>query len=186
MFEGKQYHFKKKVWAWLGSEFEIYNESSGLVLFAKQKAFKLKEDIRLFSSKEMTDEFIKIQARRVIDISAIYDVYDSKSEKKIGSLQRKGLKSIFKDEWLILDDHDNEIGKVQEDSTALAVVRRMFLNLIPQNFDVTIGDKKVMDIKQRFNPFVYKLDLVFEDEGFDKRIGFALVVLLGAIEGRQE
>ena len=47
----------------------------------------------------------------------------------------------------------------------------------------------VAEYRQRFNPFILKLDVDFSADGdgrLDKRLGIAAGVLLSAIEGRQE
>lgn len=187
MFDKNQYLLRKKVFTLLGAEFQVMDEEGNLVLYAKQKAFKLKEDIRLFSDRAMTDEVLNVKARNIIDFSAAYDVFDTKNgDILVGTLKRKGLKSILRDEWLVLNAKGEEIAKVQEDSMLLALVRRFIAGFIPQNYDVLVGEKRVMDIKGRFNPFVFKTDLIFESDSFDKRLGLSLAVLLGTIEGRQE
>lgn len=186
MFEGNEFILRKKILTFFGSEFSITDNSLNLVLYAKQKAFKLREEIKLFSEKEMTTQIMHIKARNIIDFSATYDVFESQTDVKIGTLKRKGFKSMLRDEWEILDSNDNVIGLAREDSMAMALIRRFLANIIPQNYDVLVGDKRVMDIKQQFNPFVFKMDLIFEDQNFDKRLGFALSVLLGIVEGRQE
>ncbi len=187
MFDKNRYQLRKKVFTLFGAEFQITDDENNLVLYAKQKAFKLKEDIRLFADREMTNELLNVKARSVIDFSAAYDVFDSKNgDKLIGTLKRKGLNSILRDEWIVLDENGQEIAKVQEDSMLLALIRRFMTGLIPQQYDVFMGENRVMDIKGRFNPFIFKTDLVFESENFDKRLGLSLSILLAAIEGRQE
>src|SRR5690606_22976810 len=129
--------------------------------------------------------------RKILDFSATYDVTDSASGQKIGSLRRKGLKSLLQDEWLILDAQDREIGRVREESTVLAVIRRfvdMASLLLPQTFIGTIGDRQVFVFKQNFNPFLGKIDLDFSHDTqglLDRRLGIAAAVLLCAIEGKQ-
>lgn len=187
MFDKNIYLLRKKVFTLFGAEFQITDEEGNLVLYAKQKAFKLKEDIRLYSDRDCTDQVLSIKARNVIDFSGLYDVFDTKEgDRLVGTLKRKGLNSILRDEWVVLNEKEEEIAQVKEDSMLLALVRRFLVNLIPQQYDVLMGDNKVMHIQGRFNPFVFKTDLVFESEVFDKRVGLALAVLLAAIEGRQE
>jgi hypothetical protein len=46
----------------------------------------------------------------------------------------------------------------------------------------------VVDLRQRFNPFVYNLEIDFRENtnnAFDMRMGFAAASLIAAIEGRQ-
>ena len=137
----------------------------------------------------MTQEILSIGARNVLDISATYDVYETATGEKIGALRRKGLKSILKDEWLILDQCDNEVGNIKEDSTALALIRRFVLDIIPQTFIGTLQQNKVFEFKQQFNLFVQKIDIDFScdrERILDRRLGIAAAVLLCAIEGRQD
>ena len=54
----------------LGEEFHIYPDDNqeDLIGYAKQKALKLKEDIRVFSDDSESHEILKIKARGVLDI----------------------------------------------------------------------------------------------------------------------
>jgi uncharacterized protein YxjI len=183
-----QYVAKKALFSFLGSSFRLFDQSGNLSFFVKQKAFKLKEEITVYADEGEKDAQLRIKARSIMDVSATYDVTDANSGEVVGALQRKGLKSILRDEWAILDTDGNEVGKVIEDSGALALLRR-FIKLIPQNFDVSVGDTKVGQIKQHFNPFMLAYDVDFSsDPGgkLDPRLAVAAVVLLLAIEGRQK
>jgi len=145
----------------------------------------MKEDIRLYTGEDMTEEVLSLQARSVIDFSATYDVFDSKEGIKIGALQRKGMKSMLRDEWNVLDAYDNPIGIIQEDSMGLALVRRFLANIVPQNYDMIVNGVKAVDLKQEFNPFVYKLNVEYITNAIDQRIGIAAGILIATIEGRQ-
>jgi len=187
-FQHKNYLIRKKVFKLFGGAFHIFDPYGELVMFAKMKAFKLKEDIRLYTREDLQEELLVIKARKVLDISATYDVMDSSKEEKVGALRRRGLKSIFKDEWLILDNNDNEIGTIKEDSALLAAIRRLLTNLVPQKYHAEMSGNPVCLYKQNFNPFVLKLNVDFSEdvrEQFDRRLGLAAGVLLCAIEGRQ-
>lgn len=187
VFSQDKYLLRRKVFKLAGAVFRIFDENGKLCFFVNQKAFKLKEEIRVYTDEGMTDEVLFIHARKVIDFSSAYDIYDSKSNVKIGALKRKGMKSMIKDEWIILDENDNQIGIISEDSTALALVRRLLTNLVPQSFDGFIGESKVFVFKQYFNPFIFKMALDFTPnfDVLDKRIGICASILIAAIEGRQ-
>lgn len=187
-FSQTDYLVRKKILSFVGGTFHIYDRDGQLVLFSQMKAFKLKEDIRLYGDETMQEELISIQARSMIDFSATYDVMDSLTGEQIGSLRRKGMKSILKDEWIILDPHEREIGRLKEDSALLALLRRFLSNLIPQKFNIEIHNTMVAVLKQNFNPFVSKMNVDFSlDRGneLDRRLGLAAAVLLLAIEGKQ-
>jgi hypothetical protein len=188
-FGHSSYQVRKRILSVVGGKFEIFDPAGNIVLFSKMKAFKLKEDIRLYTGEDMTTELLSIQARAILDFSAAYDVVDSQTGQKVGALRRKGLKSMFRDEWLILDVYDREIGLIREENAFLAIIRRFLTSLIPQSFDVELGGVLVAEFKQNFNPFVTKMTLDFSPDPqrrLDRRLGIAAGVLLCAIEGKQE
>jgi uncharacterized protein YxjI len=190
-FNHPQYVVRKKVFKLLGAAFHVYDLAGNVVMYSKQKAFKLREDIRLYTGEDMQTELLTIQARQIIDFSAAYDVIDPRGGGKVGALRRKGLKSMLRDEWVLMDARDQEIGLIQEDSTALALIRRfveaaaMFL---PQKYHAQVGGAEVATFQQNMNPFVKKLTLDFSMDPqarLDRRLGLAAGILLSAIEGRQ-
>lgn len=172
----------------MGAKLHIYDNAEQLVLYSQMKAFKLKEDIALYTDESMQKELLRIKARNAIDFSAVYDVHDSETGEHVGALRRKGLKSILKDEWMILDRHDQEIGKIKEDSTAMAILRR-FISIIPQKYNIEMNDTTIPTFKQNFNPFVTKIIADFSEDPkgmLDRRLGLAAGILLCAIEGKQD
>lgn len=187
-FSHTRYMVRKQFLKLFGGTFRIYDPYGNLALFADMKAFKLREDIRLYSNEAKTEELLTIKARNILDISTTYDVFDPKTQQKVGALRRKGIKSIIKDEWIILDSLDQEAGYIREDSLLMALLRRFITNLIPQSYDGSIKSMPVFRFSQHFDPFVLKLDLDFSadiNNLLDRRIGIAAAVLLCAIEGRQ-
>jgi hypothetical protein len=187
-FNYQNYLIRKNIMSLAGAKFQIFNPDGQEVFFSKMKAFKLKEDIRLYTGEDMQDELLTIHARSAIDFSATYDVFDTKASELIGSLKRKGMKSLMKDEWIILDKNGAEIGLIKEDSLLLALVRRVLTNLVPQKYHVEMNGITVSSFKQNFNPFVVKLNLDFSanmSNLLDKRLGLAAGILLCAIESKQ-
>ena len=183
-----QYLLKRQFAKLLGANFRIYGPGEQLMFFVQQAAFKLKEDIRVYSDESKSTEMLAIKARQIMDFQAAYDVVDSLTNQKVGALKRKGWKSIIRDEWIVMDEQDREVGKIIEDSALLATIRRFLTNLVPQNFDVLYGDRKVLDLRQHFNPFLFKMDIDFSVDptaSMDRRLGIACAVLICAIEGRQ-
>jgi len=188
IFQFNQYLLKRQVFALTG-KFRVFDPSGRLLLFSEQKMFKLREDIRVYSDEAKTQEVLAIKARQIIDFSAAYDVVESATGQKVGAMRRKGLASMFRDEWEVLDVNDNVLGKLFEDSMGLALVRRFLTNLVPQNYDMTFGETRVGDYKQNFNPFTYELNLDFSMDTagqLDRRLGIAAGILLAAVEGRQQ
>ena len=188
IFQYPSYLLKRQAIA-LAGKFRVYDPSGNLVMFSEQKMFKWREDIRVYADENKTQEVLSIKARQIVDFSAAYDVVDTALNQKVGALRRKGLRSILRDEWEVLDTNDNVKGLLFEDSMGLALLRRFVLgSWLPQNYDITFGAVRVADLKQNFNLFRYELNLDFTmDAGhlLDRRLGIAAGVLLAAVEGKQ-
>jgi hypothetical protein len=182
---------RRQVFKIFGAAFRLHAEDGRLLAYSKQKAFRLKEDIRVYADEAMTEELVHIQADRIIDFSAAYQVYDSHSGEHYGTLRRKGWTSIFRDAWEILDAQGTIRGRVIEDSGWMAMLRRTidFASWVfPQKFRLEVGDDIVGTMKQNHNFFApkYSVDLTHDTDGLLPRpLAVAAVILLLAIEGRQ-
>ena len=188
IFQHPSYLLKRQAISLTG-KFRFYDPLGNLVMFSEQKMFKLREDIRVYSDEGKTQEVLSIKARQIMDFSASYDVVDTAMNQKVGALRRKGLRSILRDEWEVLDANDNLIGLIFEDSIGLALLRRFLLgSWLPQNYDITVGQTRVGDLRQNFNLFRYELNLDFSMDTarmLDRRLGIAAGTLLAAVEGKE-
>ncbi|WP_108972409.1 hypothetical protein [Leptospira ryugenii] len=184
-----KFYSKKSFLAVFGGELRIFDENqNALLFFVKQKAFKLKEDISIFSDESKTNELLKIRTESIIDFSGTYEVIDASTKEKVGSLRRKGFKSILKDEWEVLDANGQTIALLAEDSLFKALLRRILTNLVPQTFYITASGNTLGIFKQTFNPFLPQFRVDFSmDTGnvLDRRLGIAALTLLQIIEGKQ-
>jgi uncharacterized protein YxjI len=189
IFQFPTYLLKRQAIALTG-KFRFYDPAGRLVLFSEQKMFRLREDIRVYDSEDKSREVLSIKARQIMDFSAAYDVVDTELNQKVGVLRRKGLRSILRDEWEVLDADDRIIGQLFEDSVGMALLRRLLLgSWLPQNYDLTVGETRVADLKQNFNLFRYELNLDFSMDTMhrlDRRVGIAAGILLAAVEGKQD
>lgn len=189
IFQFPSYLLRRQAIALTG-KFRFYDPAGRLVMFSEQKMFRLRDDIRVYSDENKSQEVLSIKARQILDFSAAFDVVDTEMNQKVGVLRRRGVRSLLRDEWEVLDANDRVIGKLFEDSVPLALLRRFLLgSWLPQNYDITVGDTRVADLKQRFNPLRYELDLNFgmdTTNRLDRRLGIAAAILLAAVEGKQK
>lgn len=186
-------HFvaKKAFFSFLGASFRIFGTDGTLQYFIKQKAFKLKEELNVFADEGQTQKRLTIKARQVFDVSATYDVTDVVTGESVGACRRQGLKSILRDSWEVVDGSGGLLGTCKEDSMFMALLRRfIFKQWLPERYTVADASGNTLGtIRQRFNPFILSYDVSFDGQNnaaLDPRLGIALVVLLLAIEGRQQ
>lgn len=170
----------------LGRVYRLETPSGQLLLEVRMKLFKLREEITGFADEARNDARIRIKARNVFDFGATYDVTDATTGERLGAWRRKGMASILRDTWILLDPNDQEVGQLVEDNMALALVRRFLLNIIPQSFSFTAGGTPGGNISQRFNLFRLTYDVRLDPSRVDGRLAQAIAVLLLAIEGRQK
>jgi len=62
-FDLKSYTIRRKILTVFGAKFHVYREDGSVAGFSHQKAFKLKEDIRLYTDESMAEELMSIKAR---------------------------------------------------------------------------------------------------------------------------
>lgn len=203
----KQVEFRRKFFKLFGAVISATDVASGkTVAHIKMKAFKLKEDIRVFTDASEQTEVMRIQARQLIDFGATYDIIDSASGQAWMSIRRQGLKSTFvRDHWDLQDANGNIFGSVEETSSNLALVRRyidvipivgelisLVFSFIPQTYSILVNQaegKRVVagTILHRRNPFIVKmlLDMSGVDGSIDTRIGIAVTSLLAVVDANK-
>lgn len=190
-FAHNTYIIRRKFWNFLHRGFHIYDAQSQLIGYCRKKAFKLREDLQVYTNDSMQTTILSIKARNIIDFSATYDVTDPLTGERVGALRRQGLHSLARDRWLVLDPSDVEICVIEEDSLMRALLRRNVqaaAALMPQRYTGKAGDRVICHFRQNFNPFILKIALDFtedHDDLLDRRLGVAAAILLCAIEGRQ-
>lgn len=106
--------FKFKIGT-LSNDFTATDARGKVVAYVKQKLFKLKEDISVFSDETQTKVNYKIKADRWLDWSAAYSFYDEQNVE-FGKIARKGWRSIWKAEYDIIDQNEAPQYKVKEEN----------------------------------------------------------------------
>jgi hypothetical protein len=196
----KQLEFRRKFWVPVGAKINIHAmPTDQLVGFIHMKAWKLKEDIRVYTDESMQQELLRIAARNAVDFSGTYDVFDSTTNQHLGAIKRKGMKSTFvRDHWVILDVGGNEVADTIETSGNLALMRRwvgiipvagpiadLVLAFVPQTYALTNkSGANAGNITHRKNPVIVKmaLDTTQAATPLDPRITTAMVALLTTID----
>jgi len=186
-FSHSTYVFRRKVFRIFGGFFQIFDEYGQQIMHSEQASFKIREDFSVYAS-DTNQPLLRIKTPQMLDLGSTYYVTDSQTMESVGALRRKFLKSMFKDEWTILDASGQEIGKLTEKSILGALLSR-FMNLIPQTYSIQTGEEfPLAIIKQHFNPFVlkYTMTMIEPKPEIDRRLMIAAGILIAAIERRQE
>jgi hypothetical protein len=198
----EQYTIRRKFFKLFGSSFHIFAPDGSVVGFCKQKSFRLREDIRIYTSEAMDTELLRIGTRSIMDFSGTY-VFMAPPKggagegEVIGMMRRKGLGSTFiRDEWLVLSPSGQQVATLLEQGSFLSVARRYidFVSLIsPQKFDIIRADGSIAaTLRQHFNPLVYRMGVAITQDaqtatdGIDDLVILAAACLVSIVEGRQQ
>lgn len=172
-------------------QFFVFDEDRQIVGYCRQKLFRFREELVLFTDRSRETVLLRIKARQIIDFGATYDVL-LPSGQPIGSLRRKGLKSTFvRDEYAVYDESGAEIATLQEDSVLRAMARRLVDSaaaFMPQKLHLRdTSGREVARFRQHFNPLVFKIGIAVleDDDQLDDLMLIAIGVVAAAIEGRQ-
>jgi len=87
-------HLSFKILA-LASQATVTDATGKTVIYTKQKMFKFREHVEIFTDKSKATQLADINASKVIDWSARYNSTDA-SGQPIGSVGRKGWRSIWR------------------------------------------------------------------------------------------
>lgn len=176
MFDGTHYEVRQKLR--LGNKYRIY-EGDTPILESAQKRFRLKEDFR-FTDPDTGEERFRVKAGSILDIASAYDVVDSETGERIGSV-RRSVMSFFKHEYELLGPDGDVVATVTEDNAVMALARRRVTTLIPFNYDiVSPSGEKLGDVSESLSfRDKYSIDLTGD---LDPRLAVVGMVVVDAIE----
>lgn len=113
----------------LANDFTATDANENSFAYVKQKLFKLKEDITIYSNDSKSQVNYKIKADKWIDFSTAYSITD-KEGKEIGKVARKGWASIWKAKYELIDQHQQLQYHIREENAWIKVADS-FLGGIP-------------------------------------------------------
>jgi uncharacterized protein YxjI len=184
-FMHPHYEFDKKLFTILGDQFNI-TDGSKTVLYSRQKPFRIREDYRMYADKDSKEEILRIKTPNFIKEWSSFGVTDPKTGEMVGTVKRRYLTSIFRDEWVIADKDGQEIGKLQEKSFQHAYAKRMLGSFwAPGEYEIVDNKGDVQaKIQEKRHLFKTKfgMDVPAKDPTIDRRLIVATGILLGGVE----
>jgi len=109
----------------LSNDFTATDANGKVIAYVKQKMFKLKEDISIYSDETQSKVNYQIKADRWLDFSAAYSFYDENG-KEFGKIVRKGWRSIWKTNYEIIDHQERAQYIIKEKNAWVKVMDSLF------------------------------------------------------------
>ncbi len=113
-------NFKFKVTS-LSNDFSATDAYGNVIAYVRQKMFKLKEDISIYSDESKSKEIYKIKADRWLDFSAAYSLLDENGSE-IGKIVRQGWRSIWKTNYELIDQFGTAQYVIREENAWIKVM----------------------------------------------------------------
>ncbi len=107
--------FKFKITT-LSSDFNITDRNGNYVAYVRQKMFRLKEDVIIFSDETKSRELFRIKADRWLDFNASYAMTDLTNNRNYGRLARRGMRSFWKATYDVIDEQGTSKFQIAEDN----------------------------------------------------------------------
>lgn len=190
-------NFKFKIGT-LANDFVASDASGATIAYVRQKMFKLKEDILIYSNESKSETLFRIRADRWLDFSAAYSFTD-KEGKEMGKIVRKGWRSIWKTAYDLINEkqelqfHVNEENawvKVWDSLLGEVPLLGMFTGYFfnPAYLVTDLNGKVVAKIKKQASFFgrhfeVSKLADIDKDDQERIMLGLMMMILLERRKG---
>lgn len=112
----------------LGQRITATDATGNMLMFIKQKMFKLREKVEIYNDQSQTSLHFRIEADRMIDFSANYSFTDA-SGNGWGSLRRKGMRSLWSAHYDVIQD--GQIDMTIEEESPMKKMLESILGAIP-------------------------------------------------------
>lgn len=99
----------------ISNDFIAKDGSGATIAYVRQKMFKFKEDVVVFTDDSKSTELYRIRADKWIDFNTNY-AFTHASGEYMGSVGRKGMKSIWKANYNVFDPERNQEYSISEEN----------------------------------------------------------------------
>jgi len=166
----------------LAPQVSVTDTNGNLIFYVKQKLFKIKEEVLVFADKDQTQLLYKINADRIIDFSARYQITDAIGNP-LGAVKRQGMKSLWKAHYDIYQGNEPEpFLTIQEENVWIRVAdgcinQIPILNLFagyffhPAYLVSTLNGKNVMRLQKMPSIFegTFRIEKLVDMDEFDEK-----------------
>jgi len=177
------YIIRRKFWSIFERVFRVFTGDGQLIMYIQHPVFRLREEFTVFADEARTRPLLLIKSRQVVAINFSYDVSDAQTGQLLGSVQKKGLRSIVRDKFVILDPGGTEIGYAEEQGASLL---RRFFPFLTSKHSIFVGGEQVAYIRQVFRFFTKEFMVDTRPASVDPRFVLAVALLALIAEARRE
>ncbi|MCS7467575.1 LURP-one-related family protein [Stieleria sp. ICT_E10.1] len=97
-----------------GQRIVATDADGNVLMFIKQKMFKLKEKVEIYNDEKLSQLIFRIEADRMLDFSANYSFTDAEGNPW-GSVRRKGMRSLWAAHYQVMQEGQVDM-EIREES----------------------------------------------------------------------
>lgn len=118
----------------IAPQVKVTDASGETILYVRQKALALREDVKVFGDDQQKEQLFRIHADRWIDWSARYDITTTEGGA-VGAIQRHGMRSLWNTAYTITDPSGAQVAAIREENPMVKVLDSL-VGMVPIAGDV--------------------------------------------------
>ena len=178
-----RFRIKRAFWSFFERTFRVSTLDGQLVMLVKHPIMRFREEFTVYADEEQTVPLLLVKSRQIIAINFTFDIVDIASGQVLGSVQKRGVRSLIRDAFLILDPAGAQIGTMEE--TGASILRR-FLPILTSRHSVVLRGVEAARMRQIFRFFIKEFEIEIASGVSEPRFVLACALLALMAEARRE
>ncbi|HEX4381503.1 MAG TPA: hypothetical protein VH083_01080 [Myxococcales bacterium] len=162
----------------------MYAADGSLAAMVEYPWFRLRTELIVYADEGQLVPLFIMRTRRLATLDREHDLLDP-GGARLGCLRTRGIASLFRDQWDILDDRDRPAGEMIEEGNSLL---RRVVKMWPGHHRIDLGRRTVARIQQRFHLFrrVFDLTILPVEDPIEPRFAIACALVAMHADLRRE
>lgn len=180
----ESYTLVRPLFSW-NRVYRVYGPGGALAAFVEQPWFRLRSELVMYADEQQLRPLLVLKNRRIAAVNMEHDLFDAESGQRLGVIRDRGLRSMFRDTWDILDADERLAGEMIEDGPAFW---RRLVRFLPGRHHVDLGGREVARIRQVFHWWrrEFVLHILDVDDPIEPRLAIACALVAMMADLRRE
>jgi hypothetical protein len=183
MWSQSRYRIKRRFWSFFERTFRVFTLDGQLIMLVRHPVLRFREEFTVHADEARTVPLLRVKSRQIIAINFTFDIVDAATGAPLGSVQKRGVRSLVRDRFVILDPDGNEVGMMEEQG---ASILRRFFPILTSRHSVFLHGREAAHLRQIFRLFTKEFEVELAPGLADPRFVLACALLALMAEARRE